>query len=370
MKYYIIAGEASGDLHGSNLMKGILEQDADATFMIFGGDKMAAMPNTTVVKHINELSFMGFVEVLMNLRTINSNLNICKESIKKFNPDVLVLVDFPGFNLRMAKFAKSLGIKTCYYISPKVWAWNKKRVFQIKENVDKLYTILPFETEFFAKYNYEVEYVGNPLKDAISAYSFDEHFLQKENLNDKPILAILPGSRKMELDKIFPDMLAAAKKFSTKYQVVIAGASNLPESYYDKFDTQNYPIIFSKTYDILAHAQLAIVTSGTATLETALFNVPQVVCYKANAISVFIAKMLVEIKFISLVNLIMDEKVVTELIQEDCTPESITKELEIIEEGKDGRVQMLHKYQQLINRVGEAGASDRAAKSIVQFIKA
>ncbi len=370
MKYYIIAGEASGDLHGSNLMKGILEHDADATFMIFGGDKMVAMPNTTVVKHINELSFMGFVEVLMNLRTINNNLNICKESIKKFNPDVLVLVDFPGFNLRMAKFAKSLGIKTCYYISPKVWAWNKKRVFQIKEYIDKLYTILPFETEFFAKYNYEVEYVGNPLKDAIATYSFDEHFLQNENLNDKPILAILPGSRKMELDKIFPDMLAAAKKFSNKYQVVIAGASNLPESYYQKFDTQNFPILFSKTYDILAHTHVAIVTSGTATLETALFKVPQVVCYKANAISVFIAKMLVEIKFISLVNLIMDEKVVSELIQEDCSPESIAKELELIEEGKEGRVQMLHKYQQLINRVGEAGASDRASKSIVQFIKA
>lgn len=370
MKYYIIAGEASGDLHGSNLMKGILASDADATFMVFGGDKMAAIPNTTIVKHINEMSFMGFIEVLMNIRTINQNMNICKESIQQFNPDVLVLVDFPGFNLRMAKYAKSLGIKTAYYISPKVWAWNKKRVFQIKKYVDKLYTILPFETDFFARYDYEVEYVGNPLKDAIAQYSFDEHFLKNEKLNDKPILAILPGSRKMELDKIFPDMLAAAKKFSAQYQIVIAGASNLPESYYEKFDTEKYPIVFSKTYDILAHAKLAIVTSGTATLETALFRVPQVVCYKANALSVFIAKMLVEIKFISLVNLIMNEKVVTELIQEECTPDTIATELEKLELGRAERELMLHKYQQLTIKVGEAGASARAAKSIVQFIKA
>lgn len=370
MKYYIIAGEASGDLHGSNLMKGILASDADATFMVFGGDKMAAMPNTTLVKHINEMSFMGFIEVLMNIRTINNNLHTCKESIKKFKPDVLVLVDFPGFNLRMAKFAKELGIKTCYYISPKVWAWNKKRVFQIKKYVDKLYTILPFETDFFADYDYKVEYVGNPLKDAIAQYTFDGHFLNNNKLNDKPILAILPGSRKMELDKIFPEMLLAAKKFSGQYQVVIAGASNLPETYYKKFDTENYPIIFSKTYDILAHAKLAMVTSGTATLETALFNVPQVVCYKANAISVFIAKMLVEIKYISLVNLIMNEKVVTELIQDDCTPDSIAKELSLIEEGKEGRVKMLAQYEQLINKVGDAGASERAAMSIVKFTKA
>jgi lipid-A-disaccharide synthase len=370
MKYYIIAGEASGDLHGSNLMKGILASDADATFMVFGGDKMAAMPNTILVKHINEMSFMGFIEVLMNIRTINNNLHTCKESIKKFNPDVLVLVDFPGFNLRMAKFAKELGIKTCYYISPKVWAWNKSRVFQIKKYVDKLYTILPFETDFFARYNYEVEYVGNPLKDAIACYQFDLNFLQTENLNDKPILAILPGSRKMELAKIFPEMLLAAKKFSHQYQVVIAGASNLPETYYHKFDTENYPIIFSKTYDILAHAKLAMVTSGTATLETALFNVPQVVCYKANALSVFIAKMLVEIKYISLVNLIMNEKVVTELIQDECTPDSIAKELSLIEEGKEGRIKMLAQYEQLIKKVGDAGASERAATSIVQFTKA
>ncbi len=368
MRYYIIAGEASGDLHGSNLMKGILKNDPEAEFRIFGGDGMAATPNTTVVKHINEMSFMGFVEVLKNLSTINKNMKECKQDLQTYLPDVLILIDFPGFNLRIAKFAKSIGLKTAYYISPKVWAWNKKRVFEIKKYIDKLYTILPFETEFFKKYDYEVEYVGNPLKDAISAYTFDENFKQHNNLTNKPILAILPGSRKMELDKILPFMLEAAKNFND-YQIVIAGASNLPSSYYTKFDIGNNKIIFAKTYDILANAELAMVTSGTATLETALFKVPQVVCYRANGISVFIARMLVDIKFISLVNLIMDDKIVTELIQEDCTAEKITSELNLIKLNSDGRNIMLTKYDALLKRVGDAGASERAAQSIVKFTK-
>lgn len=367
MKYYIIAGEASGDLHGANLMKGILAADPSAEFKIFGGDNMMAIPNSTLVKHINEMSFMGFVEVLKNLSTINKNLKECKQSLVEYKPDVLILVDFPGFNLRIAKFAKSIGLKTAYYISPKVWAWNKKRVFAIKQYIDKLYTILPFETEFFKKYDYEVEYVGNPLKDAIAAYTFDPNFKENNRLTNKPILAILPGSRKMELDKILPEMLQAAKNFSD-YQVVVAGASNLPTSYYDKFSINNATLLFSKTYDILANADMAMVTSGTATLETALFKVPQVVCYKANAISVFIARMLVDIKFISLVNLIMDDKIVTELIQEDCTPSKITDELNAIKINSEGRAKMLSKYKLLIEKVGEPGASERAAKSIVNFI--
>ncbi len=368
MRYYIIAGEASGDLHGSNLMKGILKNDPEAEFRIFGGDGMAATPNTTLVKHINEMSFMGFVEVLKNINTINKNMKECKTDLQNYHPDVLILIDFPGFNLRIAKFAKNIGIKTAYYISPKVWAWNKKRVFDIKKYIDKLYTILPFETEFFKKYDYEVEYVGNPLKDAISTYTFDTDFRKTHHLSEKPILAILPGSRKMELDKILPSMLAAAKNFND-YQIVIAGASNLPSSYYAKFDIGNNKIIFAKTYDILANADMAMVTSGTATLETALFKVPQVVCYRANTISVFIARMLVDIKFISLVNLIMDDKIVTELIQEECTPEKITSELNAIKINSEGRESMLKKYNALLDRVGEAGASERAAKSIVEFTK-
>ncbi len=368
MKYYIIAGEASGDLHGSNLMAELLQVDPNAEFRIFGGDRMAAHPKTTLVKHISEMSFMGFVEVAMNLRAISRNMNDCKNDIEQYHPDLVVLVDFPGFNLRIAKFAKSIGLKTAYYISPKVWAWNKKRVFEIKKYIDKLYTILPFETEFFKKYDYEVEYVGNPLKDAIGAYSYDANFRKNNHLDDRPILAILPGSRKMELDKILPNMLLSAKDFKN-YQVVIAGASNLSEEYYHKFDTAGFKMIFGKTYDILANAELAMVTSGTATLETALFSVPQVVCYRANALSVKIARMLVDIKFISLVNLIMDDKVVTELIQEDCTPEMISKELLKIEKGKSEREVMLAKYDVLLKKVGDAGASARAANSMFEFIK-
>lgn len=368
MKYYIIAGEASGDLHGSNLMSELLQIDPHAEFRIFGGDRMAAHPKTTLVKHISEMSFMGFVEVAMNLRAISKNMNDCKIDIEQYQPDLVVLVDFPGFNLRIAKFAKSIGLKTAYYISPKVWAWNKKRVFKIKKYIDKLYTILPFETEFFKQFDYEVEYVGNPLKDAISAYSYDENFRSNHQLDDRPILAILPGSRKMELDKILPNMLLSAKDF-TKYQIVIAGASNLPIEYYQKFDTNGFKMIFGKTYDILANAELAMVTSGTATLETALFRVPQVVCYRANALSVKIARMLVDIKYISLVNLIMDDKVVTELIQEDCTPEQITKEVSKIEKGNSDRDIMLSKYEVLLKKVGDPGASARAAKSMLDFIQ-
>ncbi len=368
MRYYIIAGEASGDLHGSNLMLALLKNDPNAEFRIFGGDRMAALPNTTLVKHISEMSFMGFVEVALNLRTISKNMKACKDDIAAYKPDLVVLIDFPGFNLRIAEFAKSIGLKTAYYISPKVWAWNTKRVFKIKKYIDKLYTILPFETEFFKKYDYEVEYVGNPLKDAISVYQYDSNFRANHQLDERPILAILPGSRKMELDKILPNMLLSANQFSN-YQIVIAGASNLPESYYTKFNLQQHKIIFGKTYDILANANMAMVTSGTATLETALFRVPQVVCYRANALSVRIAKLLVDIKFISLVNLIMDKKVVTELIQEDCTPENISKELQALAEGNPDRTTMLNQYDSLLQKVGEPGASERAAKSMFNFIQ-
>ena len=369
MKYYLIAGEASGDLHGANLMKALLENDADAEFFIFGGDKMSAIKNTSLRKHISEMSFMGFVEVLMNLNTINKNMNYCKQDILKVNPDVVILIDFPGFNLRIAEYAKLNSFKVFYYISPKIWAWNTKRVHKIKKFVDRVYAILPFEKEFYRKYDCEVEYIGNPLKDSIANYSYDSNFKENNNVGNKPILAILPGSRKMELQKIFPEMIEAAKRFDD-YQVVVAAAGNLPLEYYQQFDIPaNFKLIYNQTYDILNNAELAIVTSGTATLETALFKVPQVVCYKANTISVAIARMLVKIKFISLVNLIADRKIVTELIQEDCTADKIHWELNRLRKGESDLEIMLKNYDELIEKVGEPGASNRAALSMVNNLK-
>jgi lipid-A-disaccharide synthase len=367
MKYYIIAGEASGDLHAANLMRSLQAADANATFRIVGGDKMKALPNTSLFKHISELSFMGFVEVLMNLRSIQRNLKACKEDVLQAQPDVLILVDFPGFNLRIAEYAKSIGLKVFYYISPKVWAWNTKRVHKIKAFVDEVFCILPFEKDFFAKYEMDVHYIGNPLCDAIADFVPQSDFLQKNNIS-KPILAILPGSRKMELQHIFPSMLAAAKNFPN-YQVVIAGAGNLPLDYYKQFNIDNFRIVYNATYDVLHHAEIAMVTSGTATLETALFRVPQVVCYRANAISVMIARLVVKIKYISLVNLILDNAAVTELIQEDCNPDRITTELKKIEKNTEGRTQMEQQYAELAERVGKAGASDRAAVIMLSLLQ-
>lgn len=369
MKYYLIAGEASGDLHGANLMKAILENDAEAEFFVFGGDHMSSIKNTSLRKHISDMSFMGFVEVLMNLNTIKKNMNFCKQDILKINPDVVILIDFPGFNLRIAEFAKQNSYKVLYYISPKIWAWNTKRVHKIKKFVDKIYSILPFEKDFYKHYDYEVEYIGNPLKDAIVNYSYDVNFKTKFNLDERPILAILPGSRKMELQKIFPEMILAAKRFND-YQVLVAAAGNLPIEYYHQFNLpENFKLVYNQTYDILNNADLAIVTSGTATLETALFKVPQVVCYKANAISVSIARMLVKIKFISLVNLIVDRKIVTELIQEDCTANKIQFELNRLRKGEQSHQIMMNDYDELFERVGEPGASKRAATSIVNYLK-
>lgn len=368
MKYYLIAGEASGDLHGANLMRAISEQDSAAEFFVFGGDQMAAIKNTSLRKHISEMSFMGFVEVLMNLNTINKNMKYCKQDLLTVKPDVLILIDFPGFNLRIAEFAKKNNFKVLYYISPKIWAWNTKRVYKIKKYVDRVYSILPFEKDFYAKYECDVEYIGNPLKDAIANYAYDQNFKVKNQLTDKPILAILPGSRKMELQKIFPEMIVAAERFKD-YHVVVAGAGNLPLEYYHQFNIpSNFKLIYNQTYDILNNAELAIVTSGTATLETALFKVPQVVCYKANAISVSIARMLVKIKFISLVNLIVDRKIVTELIQEDCTADNIEKELNLVRVGAKNHQQIMNDYDELFARVAEPGASQRAAASIVKFL--
>jgi len=366
MKYYLIAGEASGDLHGSNLMRGILEKDSSAEFRLVGGDQMQVLAPDSVFKHIQEMSFMGFVEVLMNLRSIQRNLREVKQDIIDYAPDAVILIDFPGFNLRIASFCKEHGIAVHYYIAPKVWAWNTKRVFKIKKNVDYVYSILPFEVDFFKKYEVEVNYVGNPLMDALDSHHADENF-RASLPSDKPVLAILPGSRKMELDHILPTMLLAAKDFD-QYQVVIAGAANLPASYYEKFNLVGIPIVFSKTYDLLKVAEMAMVTSGTATLETALMNVPQVVCYRGNSISVMIARMLVKIKFISLVNLIMDAPVVVELIQDDCNAARLSQELRKISRSGSNRSKMLQQYGQLRAIVAGPGASARAASLMVQRI--
>src|SRR6202012_1434122 len=338
MKYYLVAGEASGDLHGSNLMKALREKDPQAQFRFFGGDLMLA-EGGELAKHYSEMAFMGFAEVLINLRTIMKNLKSCKDDITAWQPDVLVLIDFPGFNLKIAEFAKASGLFVCYYISPKVWAWNQKRVLRIKRIVDHLFCILPFEVDFYKKWGMQVDYVGNPLLDAVAAFKPDADFHKRNQLNDKKIIALLPGSRKQEISRLLPDMIAVAEKWPD-YQFIVAGAPTFDHGYYDQYiKDSGIKVLFNSTYDLLNNAYAAIVASGTANLETALFNVPQIVVYKGNSISITIARAMIRIRFISLVNLIMDDGVVKELIQGDCNPKSITDELDLIMNNKDYRTQ-------------------------------
>lgn len=366
MRYYIIAGEASGDLHGANLMKALKNLDTKADFRFFGGDLMQAQGGT-LVKHYADMAFMGFLEVLMNLRTVLKNISFCKQDVLAYQPDVLILVDFPGFNLKIADFAKKNNIKVYYYISPKVWAWNQKRVLKIKKVVDKMFCILPFEVDFYKEWGMEVDYVGNPLLDAIAAFTPQNDFLTRHNLGDKKIIALLPGSRKQELQYLLPDMLAVADKLP-EYQFVIAGAPSFNQEHYNTFlNGRHIPVLFGATYDLLHHAHAALVTSGTATLETALFKVPEVVLYKGGKISIAIARMLVKIRFISLVNLIMDEEVVKELIQEDCNAEQILKELKPLLDGEKRALQ-LQQYQLLADKMGLPGASEKTAKLIHEYL--
>ena len=366
MKYYLVAGEASGDLHGANLIKALKRQDDKAEFRYFGGDKMQA-EGGELVKHYAEMAFMGFTEVVLNLPTIFKNLKTCKADILAYQPDALVLIDFPGFNLKIAEFAKQHGIKVCYYISPKVWAWNQKRVLKIKKIVDQLFCILPFEVDFYKKWGMEVNYVGNPLLDEIAQFIPDNNFITQNNLTDKKIIALLPGSRKQEIERLLPDMLSITDKFPA-YQLVVAAAPTFTEAYYQQYiGDRNVKLVFDNTYNLLHHAHAALVASGTATLETALFKVPQVVLYRGGTISVGIARMVIKIKFISLVNLIMDRLVVTELIQADCTTEKININLEAIVAGAV-RQQMLANYEELSDKMGTAGASERTAKLIVQHL--
>ncbi|MES2545101.1 MAG: lipid-A-disaccharide synthase [Bacteroidota bacterium] len=369
MKYYIIAGEASGDLHGSNLMKALYKKDPSADIRFWGGDLMQTVGGT-LVKHYRELAFMGFIEVIFNLKTILKNIKICKADILEFQPDVIIFIDYPGFNMRIAEWAKKLNFKTHYYISPQIWAWKENRIQAIKRDVDKMYVILPFEKDFYeTKHNFPVEFVGHPLIDAIhNRTSTDKpSFLKENNLEDKPIIAILPGSRKQEITKMLSVMLSVVDDFK-EYQFVIAGAPSQEFSFYSQFlKNKNVYFISNKTYDLLSHATAALVTSGTATLETALFKVPEVVCYKGSWASYQIAKRVVTLKYISLVNLIMDKEVVAELIQDNCNPKNIKKELKKLLE-PEYRSQILNQYEILETKLGGVGTSEKTAKLIVENI--
>ena len=366
MKYYLVAGEASGDLHGSNLIKTLKEVDSAADFRYYGGDLMQDQGGI-LVKHYAEMAFMGFLEVALNLRTILKNIKKCKEDILRYQPNVLILIDFPGFNLKIANFAKEQGIQVHYYISPKVWAWNQKRVLKIKRDVDFMYCILPFEVDFYKTWGLKVDYVGNPLLDAKVAFTPNLNFKTQYNLSNKPIIALLPGSRKQELNYILPDMLSVISSFPN-YQFVIAGAPSFNKEYYDKYIKDiAIPIVFNATYDLLHVAEAALVTSGTATLETALFKVPQVVVYKGGTISIAIARMLVKIKFISLVNLIMDKEIVKEIIQENLTEQHLTNALRNITENELHRKEVMNNYESLhaLLAAGGGEASAKVAKEIV-----
>lgn len=370
MKYYIIAGEASGDLHGSNLMKALYEEDPKAEIRFWGGDLMQKAGGT-LVKHYKELAFMGFVEVIFNLKTILNNIKICKKDILEFQPDVLIFIDYPGFNMRIAKWAKALNYKTHYYISPQIWAWKENRIKAIKHDIDKMFVILPFEKSFYEdKHHFPVDFVGHPLIDAIQNQPpFDETVFRKENqLGEKPIIAILPGSRQQEITKMLSVMLSVVDDFQD-YEFVIAGAPSQDFEFYQQFiSNKNIKFISNKTYDLLRSSTAALVTSGTATLETALFKVPEVVCYKGSSISYQIAKRIITLKYISLVNLIMDEEVVTELIQSECNTKRIKEELQKLLEPRY-REKLLKNYDILEQKLGGVGASKKTAKLIVTDLK-
>ncbi|WKS95716.1 lipid-A-disaccharide synthase [Riemerella columbina] len=364
MKYYLIAGEASGDLHGSNLMKAIKQKDPNAEFRFWGGDLMAAQGGS-IVKHYRDLAFMGFVEVVQNLGTILRNIKTAKQDVKAYAPDVLVLIDYPGFNLRIARYAKALGIKIVYYISPQLWAWKEGRVKTIKKYVDEMLVILPFEKDFYKKHHIEAHFVGHPLLDALQNLPEvnPQEFKKKAGLDHRKIIALLPGSRAQEVKKMLEVMRSVIPHFPD-YQFVIAGAPSLSPDFYAPYIDADVHLVSNQTYDVLRCSEAALVTSGTATLETALLNIPEVVCYRGSKISYLIAKRLVKhIKYISLVNLIMDKPVVTELIQDELNTSNLVRELHKVLH--DNRQQILADYVELKHRLGDHGASEKAAQIIV-----
>lgn len=373
MKYYIIAGEASGDLHGSNLIRELRKLDNMADIRAWGGDLMQHS-GAHLVKHYKQLAFMGFIEVVMNLRTIMKNLKFCKRDISQFQPDVIILIDYPGFNLRIAEWAKKMNIKVVYYISPQIWAWKESRVKQIRKNVDKMLVILPFEKDFYKKWSYDVEYVGHPLADVVDSAQNDIEPLPTtlaSPLNEPNIIALLPGSRAQEVSKKLPVMLEVSKDFP-EYRFIIAKAPSLDDRFYEPYmePYKNVRSIRNKTYQLLLHAKAALVTSGTATLETALFGVPQVVCYKGSNVSYQIAKRLIKVKYISLVNLIMDRPIVKELIQNELNVVNLRAELIKILKDRETIVRMKRDYADLKKLLNEGGnASEKAAKSIMRLLK-
>lgn len=371
MKYYIIAGEASGDLHASNLVAEIKKKDRKAEFRGCGGDRMKA-EGVDLLKHYRTMAYMGFVEVAVNLRKVLGNIAQVKKDIVEYQPDALILVDYPGFNLRIAKFAHEKGLKVFYYISPQVWAWKRHRVHKIKASVDKMLVILPFEEEFYKNYGVDVTYVGNPLLDELAKFGTANRsiFLRRNSLGEKrEIIALLPGSRKQEVKRMLPVMMKVASHFPD-YQFVVAGVSSLEKALYKKImGTADVFFVENQTYELLQNSSAALVTSGTATLETALFSVPEVVCYKATGFSYRLAKWMIKVDFISLVNLVMGKEVVKELIQGDLKEENLVKELDaLLHNGKLQR-QLLEDYEELKDRLGNAGASEKAAAAICDAVK-
>ena len=378
MKYYLIVGEASGDLHASNLMRALKEQDAQADFRFFGGDLMSAVGGTRV-KHYKELAYMGFIPVLLHLRTIFKNMDRCKADIVQWHPDVVFLVDYPGFNLKIAEFVKKqTDIPVYYYISPKIWAWKEYRIKNIKRDVDEMFSILPFEIEFFEGHQYPIHYVGNPCVDAVDLFRNNHaetlpEFVSANQLEDKPIIALLAGSRKQEIKDNLPDMLEAVKPFVGEYQLILAGAPGIDPAYYGKYVREDVPlkIVFGQTYRLLQQTSVALVTSGTATLETALFRVPQVVCYHTpiGKVISFLRKHILKVKYISLVNLVAGKEVVRELVADTMTVQNIRSEVNALLNDKVYRQSMLDNYDEMIRILGPAGASKQAASKMIELLR-
>lgn len=370
MKYYIIAGEASGDLHGANLMQALRGKDPSANFRFWGGDRMSAIAGEPV-RHIKDLAFMGFWEVITHLRTILNNIKFCKKDILNFRPDVVIFIDYPGFNLPLTGFCRQHNIKNFYYIAPQVWAWKKNRIRTMRKHIDELFVILPFEKEFFARHGINVHYSGNPLLDEIATRSThlnDENFRKKNGLSmNKPIVALLPGSRVQEIKSVLPIQMKVVEKHPDLC-FVIGGISHFSPDFYSNITGGNIPIVYNQTYDLLHAASTAMVTSGTATLETALFNVPQVVCYKANPISYHIARYVAKIKYISLVNLIMNKPVVKELIQGDLNFQDLEKEFCRLHNDEESRKSLQQEYATLRTLLGESGVSQRISDTIIQCL--
>jgi lipid-A-disaccharide synthase len=364
VKYYLIAGEVSGDLHGANLMKAIQQRDPQAAFRFWGGDRMAAIGGAPV-KHIRDLAFMGFVEVLFNIRIILGNLKFCKQDLIRFNPDVLICIDYPGFNMRIAEFAKSQNVKVVYYISPQIWAWKQNRAYKLKAIVDRMLTILPFEKAFYRKFDMEVDFVGHPLLDEIGKFEKEK---EQTSISSKKYILLLPGSRRQEVQKMLPAMVRTATHFSN-YDTVIAAAPGMDPAYLKSLcGNSKVQIISGKTYHLMQHAHVALVTSGTATLETGLWSTPMVVCYKGSSVSFLIAKRLIKVKYISLVNLILDAPVVPELIQRDFNVHSLSLNLEKLLSGPE-RTAQKEAFERLRQVLGGPGASDRAAAIISETIQ-